>query len=270
LTIENIQGGRTNGARHVAISPDGRFVAVTATAPQRSGIYLVSMQGIGMPDAQFWIDGEDAVWFPDSTHILFSKEKDLYTVALNSTDAKRITNSPDDERAPRISPDGTMVAFYSTRSGHQDIWLVATTGGTPRQLTQAADAKDDFRFAPAWSPDGKEIAYISNQSDYWSDDVWVADVATGKTRQLSHGVMAMSTPVWSPDGKSIALLGTSKNGFWYEDLSDIYLLDAAQGTERMVKMQVLATDSLHSMPIARRGPEGKRLRLHPQHADPRS
>ena len=87
-------------------------------------------------------------------------------------------------------------------------------GSAPsKALTQAGDgAEDDPRFAPAWSPDSKQIAYISNKADYWHDDVWVIDVASGKPRQLSKSLMAASTPVWSPDGKSIALLGTANEG----------------------------------------------------------
>jgi dipeptidyl aminopeptidase/acylaminoacyl peptidase len=61
--------------------------------------------------------------------------------------------------------------------------------------------------------------------------------------------MAASTPSWSPDGKSIAILGNAKKGYWYEDLQDIWLLDPVKLTERTVKMQVFATDQLHSQPV---------------------
>jgi dipeptidyl aminopeptidase/acylaminoacyl peptidase len=61
--------------------------------------------------------------------------------------------------------------------------------------------------------------------------------------------MAASSPAWSPDGKTIALLGNAKKGYWYEDLQDIWLIDVAKGTERTVKMQVYATDQLHSQPV---------------------
>ena len=109
--------------------------------------------------------------------------------------------------------------------------------------------KDDGRFGPAWSPDSKTIAYISCKSNYWHDDVWVVDVASGTPRQLSKSMMAASSPAWSPDGKTIALLGNAKKGYWYEDLQDIWLIDVAKGTERTVKMQVYATDQLHSQPV---------------------
>jgi dipeptidyl aminopeptidase/acylaminoacyl peptidase len=247
LTWENIFSA-SRGARQSVISPDGRWVAVTATTERESGIFVVPADGSAPP--VFWGRGASPVWFPDSSRILFTAENDLWTAPLRAGAPSRVTNDPQDERDATISPDGRTIAFYSTRSGSQDIWVVpAASGVASRQLTTKAMTLDDGRFAPAWSPDGTTIAYVSNAADFWADDVWAVDVASGKTRQFSRGLMAMSTPVWSPDGKSIALLGTSKKGYWYEDLSDIFVVDAATGAERTVEMQVYATDWLHSLPV---------------------
>jgi dipeptidyl aminopeptidase/acylaminoacyl peptidase len=248
LTLDNIVG-RQNGVRQVAISPDGKLVAIAGDTPGGSGIFL-SETTSRSAEPSFWLEGSAPVWFPDGKRILVSRENDLWIATVGSKSPVRLTKDAENERAASISPDGRTIAFYSTRSGHQDIWLVSADGAQPpRQLTTAAMAEDDSRFAPAWSPDGKHIAFISNQADYWHDDVWVIDVAAGKAHQLSKSLMASSTPVWSPDGQSIALLGTSKKGYWYEDLADIWVVDVAKGTERTVKMQVYATDWLHSLPL---------------------
>lgn len=247
LTIENIVG-RQGGARQAALSPDGTRVALVGEGQQGSGIYLVSPGDHAAP--KLWTQGSNPVWFPDSGRIAFVRESDLWSVAVGSAEATQITKEKANLRAPSVSPDGRTIAFYSSRSGHQDIWLVPSDGSAaPRQLTREAMAEDDPRFEPAWSPDGRQIAYISNKSDYWHDDVWLIDVASGKTRQLSRSVMAASVPTWSPDGRRIALLGNAKKGYWYEDLQDIWVLDAASGAERVVKMQVYATDSLHNLPV---------------------
>jgi dipeptidyl aminopeptidase/acylaminoacyl peptidase len=225
------------------VSPDGTWVAVTAATEEKRGIYLVPTQG-GEPT--LWAEGHSPSWSRDSTRIVFLDVNDIWTVELNSRKRQRVTSGPEDERAPVISPDGKSVAFYSTRGGHHDIWLVPTEGGEARQLTEEAMAADDFRFAPAWSPDGHTIAYISNRNDYWEDDVWLVEVENRKARRLSDKLMASSTPVWSPDGKQIALLGTSKDEYWYEDLAYIYLIDVKDRDENIVEMQVLATDYLHN------------------------
>lgn len=247
LTLENLVA-RQSGARQAALSPDGQFVAVAGEGPQGAGIYLVRPDSADAPT--LLTEGSNASWFPDGTRIVFSRENDLWTIGVNGGEPTRVTNGPENERAAVVSPDGSTIAFYSSRSGHQDIWLVPSGGGAePRQLTREAMAEDDPRFAPAWSPDGRQIAYISNASDYWHDDVWVIDVESGKTRQLSKSLMAASTPAWSPDGRQIALLGNAKKGYWYEDLQDIWVIDAASGRERTVDMQVYATDSLHNLPV---------------------
>jgi Tol biopolymer transport system component len=248
LTIENIFGGQGGGGvRQVTISPDGKVIAMSGDGPAGSGVY-VTAPGESAP--KLWFQGNVAAWFPDSQRVLFSRQSDLWAMRIGSTEATQVTRDKENERAPSISPDGRWIAFYSSRSGHQDIWLVPSDGSAPpKALTQAAMAEDDARFSPAWSPDSRQIAYISNKSDYWHDDVWVVDTPSGKSRQLSKSLMAASTPAWAPDGRSMALLGTAKKGYWYEDLQDIWILDAASGAERTVKMQIPATDWLHSLPV---------------------
>ena len=246
VTWENVFKNNT-GARDAAISPDGAVVAVTARTAERTGIFLVPVSG-GQP--KFWVEGTGAEWFPSGDRIVFSRDNDLWTVAVGSSTPTRITNDKEDERAAQLSPDGRTIAFYSGRSGHQDIWLVPANGSAkPRQLTKNSMALDDARYQPAWSPDGKTIAYFSNKSNYWHDDVWTVDVASGKESQLSKTLMAMSSPQWSPDGKRIAVLGNAKTAFWYEDLSDIYLIDVAQKTEKKVPMQIYATDLLNNLTV---------------------
>ena len=247
LTIENIQT-RSRGAVEAAMAPDGQSVAVVANAPAGRGIFLVAARPEPGPP-RFWMAGSSPSWFPDSRSIAFQSDGDLWTASIGDTARLRVTADRDDERAPVVSPDGRLIAFYSTRSGAQDIWVVSAAGGAPRQLTRQAMALDDPRFAPAWSPDGRSIAYVSNQGDFWADDLWVVDVQSGSARQLSRGLMASTTPAWSPDGRSIALLCTSKQGYWYEDLAEICVVDAATGAERTVAMQIFGTDWLHSQRV---------------------
>lgn len=267
LTWENVFT-RSTGARQAALSPNGGTVAVAASSPGASGIFLVDVEAgvAGSPatpptsdDARLLVrGGSSPVWLPDGSGILYSAGGDLWIVdpsidgpvdaTVEGPGVRRITNDGLDERSARPSPDGSLIAFYSGRSGHQDIWLVPTDGSRPpRQLTRQSMASDDFRFAPAWSPDGRRIAYFSNKADYWEDDIWVVDVPSGSERQLSRGVMASSSPVWSPSGDRIALLATSKDEYWYEDLAYLVLLDPERGTESIVDMQIHATDWLHNL-----------------------
>jgi dipeptidyl aminopeptidase/acylaminoacyl peptidase len=257
LTWENIFTQST-GVRQAALSPNGSTVAVAASTPEGSGIFVVGVDG-GVP-RMVVEGGSSPVWMPGGNAILFAADRDLWIANIGGRTVlepgeshprlTRVTSDDLDERAARPSPDGRSIAFYSGRSGHQDIWLVDSDGTEePRQLTRESMADDDFRFAPAWSPDGSTMAYFSNRSDYWEDDIWVIDVASGEERQISRGLMASSTPVWSPDGSRIALIATSKDEYWYEDLAYLYVLDPATGSERVVDMQVDATDWLHNLGV---------------------
>lgn len=244
LTWENLFTASA-GARQIATSPDGAWVAVVATTADGAMIYRVAPSSGEAPRP--WVSGTSPAWFPESDRIVYRADGDLWTVGVDETEPFRVTEDEHDERAARPSPNGESIAFYSSRSGAQDIWVVSADGTSPiRQITDGAMAIDDPRFAPGWSPDGRFIAYVSNVSDYWEDDVWVADLMTGQSRRVSSTLMASSSPIWSPDGSAIALMGTSKSEYWYEDLAYLYLLDPVAGEEAPVDMQVWATDWLHN------------------------
>ncbi len=247
LTWENLFTV-SSGTRQVRVSPNGWLLAVTASTSEGTAIYLVDVRTKAVHN---WVEGTSPEWFPTGDRIVFSRDGDLWSVPTGSSQPRRLTQDEGDERAARVSPYGDKIAFYSTRGGAQDLWLIPSDGSEPaRQITHQAMSIDDPRFAPGWSPDGSEIAYISNVADYWEDDVWVVNVESGTTRRVSSGLMASSSPMYSPDGRQIALMGTSKSEYWYEDLAYLYVLDPERGGERTVDMQIWATDWLHNHEVA--------------------
>ena len=94
------------------------------------------------------------------------------------------------------SPDGQTLAYYRVGPGtHRDIWTNVTRGGAetfPRELVQ--------RTGPAFSPDGKWLAYISDESG--RDEVYVRPYPDRSIRYLiSSG--GGTEPVWSRDGREL-------------------------------------------------------------------
>jgi TolB protein len=79
------------------------------------------------------------------------------------------THTGHDDHA-RISPDGSLIAFTSERSGNRQIWIMPRRGGAPTQLTSDSSSNG----WPAWSPDGKKIVFCSDRSG--NLDLWVLDV----------------------------------------------------------------------------------------------
>jgi dipeptidyl aminopeptidase/acylaminoacyl peptidase len=229
-----------DGVKNARVSPDGDRLALHVHTKSQRGIYLQTRE---TGAAEFWVEGDSPVWLPGGEAIVYRHDNNLWVIAVGSDEPTPLTDDKHAVRDPRPSPDGTQVAYYSPRSGYQDIWLVDVNGTSkPRQLTDASMTLEEARFVHAWSPKGDAIAYFSNKDDYWSDDLWVVDTATGQERRLSSDFMGRAEPAWAPDGSRIAAYGSAKSDFWYGDLTDIFIVDLESGSESAVPMDVHAMD----------------------------
>lgn len=103
---------------------------------------------------------------------------------------------------------------YVTRAGSRFTLRIADADGEGGQV---ALASPEPIISPAWSPDGRELAYVSFESQ--KAVVWVQDVASGKRRAVANFRGSNSAPAWSPDGKQLAVTLSREGG------SQIYLLD---------------------------------------------
>jgi Tol biopolymer transport system component len=91
------------------------------------------------------------------------------------------------------------VAFASARDGRsQPIWVANADGTGLRQVSESLDGR--LHGSPAWSPDGRWIAFDAQRDDgHW--DIGVIDAAGGPTRLLTSGDSNDNTPSWSRDGR---------------------------------------------------------------------
>jgi tricorn protease len=83
-------------------------------------------------------------------HVVFSHSNDVWIVDRGGGEARRLTTSEGAETQPRISPDGTMVAFSGQYDGNTDVYVVGIDGGAPRRLTWHPGADT----VVGWTPDG--------------------------------------------------------------------------------------------------------------------
>ncbi|MDE6339647.1 MAG: peptidase S41, partial [Muribaculaceae bacterium] len=96
------------------------------------GVALVSLVA-GASEAPLWL--RNTAVSPDGATIAFTYGGDIYTVPVNGGAARQITSNPAYDTAPVWSPDGTRIAFASTRAGSTDIFVTQATGGTPERIT---------------------------------------------------------------------------------------------------------------------------------------
>jgi tetratricopeptide (TPR) repeat protein len=123
-------------------------------------------------------DGRTADWSSASNLIAYQgtdaegNNPGIYLIPFDGGESSRLTNHESD-RAPAFSPDGSQLAFMSTRNGNWDIYTVSAAGSAPRQIT-TSPGNDGL---PAWSPDGSQIAYVSDADGSWA--IYVIDAAGG-------------------------------------------------------------------------------------------
>ncbi len=96
----------------------------------------------------------------------------IYVVPFDGGEATRLTTHESD-RSPDFSPDGSQLAYMSTKDGNWNIYTISTAGSAPRQITNSP-GQDGL---PAWSPDGSTIAYVSDAGGGWA--IYTVDAAGG-------------------------------------------------------------------------------------------
>jgi serine/threonine protein kinase len=113
---------------------------------------------------------------------------------------------------PAWSPDGTKIAFVSPCKGKDNyaggrIFIMNADGNDLHPLPIAINPEGDYE--PAWSPDGKKIAYTSLNSE--QTQIYIYDFSTSTTRNISNSKSPDSNPAWSPDGTQVAFARKTVN-----------------------------------------------------------
>ncbi|HVF46837.1 MAG TPA: winged helix-turn-helix domain-containing protein [Pyrinomonadaceae bacterium] len=238
----------TGRSKRVAISPDGRYVAHIMAAEDGDSVWV--RQVAVANDTR--IAGpllSDLVWVtfaPDGNFIYYLSldrdkgEPELFRVPVLGGPIVKVAN---DIGAPTFSPDGTRIAFM-IQNREESRLIVADAARAAEVMQMSREAPDHlkpnevvlssrfepdylnmFWYAPAWSPDGKNIAFPVNQSDENGryETVMAIDVETRVERRLTDARwQQVGQPRWLADGLVVSASETSTgpNQLWHISLPD--------------------------------------------------
>ncbi len=189
-------------------SPDGRKIAFLRDTPSSSyahHLYVVNADGSGLRRLTRNQTGRyQLVWSPDGRTIYFGR----YLVSVDGSGARRLPHIP---LTAVWSPDGQQIAFVSTTRGpapfggccpssSSDIYVMNADGSGSRKLMHNAGYNDK----PAWSPDGRKIAFTSSRDG--RAEIYVMNADGSGQRNLTRHPARDFRPSWSPDGRRIAFV----------------------------------------------------------------
>ncbi len=175
------------------------------------------------PDTTFY---QEVSWSPDGSKLFLSR-LDIHlgyrsTIAVVNTDGSgyaELAPGPGD-RWTSSSPDGSRIAFASTRDGNQDIYVMDLDDGETVRLT-VSPASDTH---PDWSPDGEKIAFVSNREG--AADIYLMSAGGSGQTRISSGPEEEGNPRWSPDNQRITYYGS------IDGASDSVYVMNADGTDK--------------------------------------
>ncbi len=199
------------GADTLAWTSNGRELVYSSRHSGKSRLMKLPVEG-GTPQ---WLAacGNEArypAFSPHGNRLAWRQNtdnEDIFRISLKSNGStaapfsglpSAVIASTAKEVSPRYSPDGKKIAFVSTRSGSEEIWVCGSAGENPTCLTSF---RGPLAGSPSWSPDGKQIVFDCRPDG--NADIFVISNDGGQAHRLTTDSAEDIVPSWSHDGRWI-------------------------------------------------------------------
>ena len=195
----------------------------------------------------------DVAVSPDGKWIAYSSTRhtarsDIYLQRVDGLTVTQLTSDDEDDANPTFSPDGSRIAFCSTRAGTWDVYVMDADGRNVTQVTSGP--MQDLH--PSFAPDGRRLVYCSTggRSGQW--ELWTVDLETLQKRMIGFGLF----PSWSPDPTRDRIAfqrARARGSRWFS----LWTLELADGEARNVSEIAVSTNSAVVTPVW--SPDGRRI-----------
>jgi dipeptidyl aminopeptidase/acylaminoacyl peptidase len=231
-------GGEKEASSGPVWSPDGRWIAFQGNDGDKSGLMITQPDGSGRKflsavqgtNSPLPSTGNTTAWSPDGKKIAFINSVPGPETELANGDPIVITRylyKPDDSEG--------LSHFNDNRRLH--IFLADLASGQVQQLTDGTH----YEHSIDWSPNGEEIAFVSNrelnEDQFFNYDIFAVKVSDRTIRRLTATENAEYKPRWSPDGKSLVYQATKRGLTDLETTMEdthVWMMDAGGGNRHEV------------------------------------
>ncbi len=225
-------------------SPDGKKIAVAAKSGERDVILIIDVEhnreerrikiklnGITTP-----------TWSPDGKQLVFTGYdgglSDLFVVNANGSDLRRLTNDRYADLHPVWSPDGKTIAFASDRGPDTDFHTLkignmklATYDLATSRIEVLPGMSEGKNVSPQWSPDGAEIAYVSDRTGV--SNIYLYNLKEQQSYQITdlftgaQGITPLSPVLsWAHQADRLAFV------YYTRDMFDVYEIDNPRSLQK--------------------------------------
>lgn len=208
LKLANVDSATLHNVAGVSWSPDGKKIVYAGKVNGQYDVFLVNPDGTGK--AQVTNDAYadiTPVFTPDGTNLIVSStrgtgspgNRELWRITLTGLSVARLTQTPQDERWPSFSADGTRMLFHrwDYDSYTQTVLLSNGWGQSPTPVL--SHSSNDMFMYPSLSPDGTRFAYTLQDPVSKKPTVWRSPIANpvGGAARLTSTSVSHDWPRWN-------------------------------------------------------------------------